>query len=468
MQSSKLGELLAGLTYKEGKRLRKFVRSPYFNESDDLVALLHLLLQQGGEEARPRIWRQLYPESAYDDLKLRHLMSDLMRLVERFLAISEAESEPGLMRVQLLKMLRRKEAHRLYEFTARKQQRKRSRGITLLDGDAFLQAYMLEAEHNTWLEQTAPRSGQSNLQATVNSLDTFYLFSKLKYSCMILNNQNIVDIDYQNLLLEEILTHLEKNAYEDVPAITIYYQIYGMLTQPEADEHYRRLKRLLEAHSMQFTPNEAREMYSFALNYCIGRINKGDISFLREIFELYREVLDRKTLLDKGRLTPWDYKNIVVVGLRLEEFGWVEQFIKQYREMIAPEYRDNAFTYNLAKLHFYRHEYGAVLKLLQQVEYEDVFYNLDSKVMLLKIYFESREVDALDSLIDSFRIFLRRNKVISDHHRTNYLNLIRFVKKLSRLRPGDSRRLKKIRDEVAGTQQLADVNWLRTKLEEAG
>lgn len=457
MKSPKLYDLLGLIQGKELVRLRRFLDSPYFNREPRMIALMEAIL--GGIRDKKMLWGNVYGKAPYQDLKLRHAMSELMRLLERFLRTEELEGRELLSHSLLLRGLRRRGAEDLYQFTWRKGQRKSrpsEEGVNL-----FLEEHLVQAEHNSWLEARSLRSGETHLQATVDSLDTFYLFSKLKYSCTILNNRAVVDVDYQNVLLDEILQYLDQQQTISRPGIAIYHRIFQMLSEPASDQHYQELKQLLGEHATSFAAREARTMYAFALNHCIRRINKGESGFLQEIFGLYKEAIQRKSLLENGRISPWDYKNIVATGLRLNEFDWTESFIRDHKDNIEESYRENAFTYNLARLHFHKKEYSQALKLLQQVEYEDVFYNLDSRVMLLKVYFEMNETEALDSLIDSFRIFLRRNKLISAHHRRNYLNLTRFVKKLSRLRPDDMARLRKIRAEVADTSQLADADWLR-------
>lgn len=460
MDNSKLGDLLSLLNSREMKKLTAFVASPYFNRQPLLVELLSCW--QTDILDKEEVWKRLLPAAPFDDLKLRHLMADLMRLVERFLAVEEIEDRPGLVRANLLRALRRRRADKVYTFTANKF--KRRPPYRFSSTDAFLEAHLVHQEHNAWLESRDLRSGETNLQPTLTSLDTFFLFSKLKYSCTVLNNRQVIDTTEQNILLDEILLHLSKHSYDHIPPIAIYHAIHAMLSSPEEESHYHKVVVLLQEHGHSIQASEARYMYTFALNHCVGRINQGHSEYLREIFGLYQACLTAGFLFEEGELSPWNYKNIVAVGLRLGEYTWTEDFIKSYRPFIPEALRENAFTYNLARLHFYRHEYSDVLRLLQQVEYEDLFYNLDSKVMLLKVYFEMEEVEALDSLIDSFRIFLRRSKLISTKHRTNYLNLTRFVKKLSRLRPGDAKGLEKIRGEVKGTDQLADADWLRARM----
>ncbi|MEY3442337.1 MAG: hypothetical protein RLZZ519_618 [Bacteroidota bacterium] len=466
MRDSKLVEALGLLGRKEAVLWVKFLASPYYNANLQLVRMAEYLLAPESNLEKGAVWNELYPQKPFDDLVLRRAMSDLLALLGQFLATEQFKQSAAQQQVYLLKALRERDALNLYEFYYRKAVHSLQNDATelQLNSRTFLDDYLLEAERNAWLERSANRSGVTNLDASVASLDRFYLFNKLKYACTRLNNRNVMGGDFQDPLIEGLLRQLPTSHYADDPAVLIYFRIYQMLSRPDEKEHYPLLRTKLAQFALNFTLDEARHLYAFAMNYCIGRINAGEGSFLNEIFGLYKEALDRMVLLEGDSLSPWDYKNIVVVGLRLSEFEWVETFIRSFRERIPVEHRENAFTYNLAKLHFYKRNYSEVLKLLQKLEYEDVFYNLDAKVMLLKIYFELHEYEALDSLIDSFRIFLRRNKLISASHRTNYLNLILFVKKLSRVGYGDHKRIAKIRADFEATRQIADADWLREKL----
>lgn len=466
MKESKLYEILALLDDKEAGRLLKWVASPCFNVNPTLPQLAGLLLDAQACHEKKAIWSLLFPGRPYDDLALRRLMSELLTLVTQFVSYAQFSQSKVLQQVYLLKALREKEATGLYEFFYRKSMRSSTDVALELNSRTLLDAYLMEAEHNAWLERSANRSGITNLNAAVASLDRFYLFNKLKYACTLLNNRNVMGGDFQDPFIEGLLRQLPASGKPDDPAISIYFRIYQMLSRPEESSHYPELRDMLTHFAPAFTHDEARHLYAFAMNYCIGRINAGEGDYLQEIFGLYQEALDRQVLLEGDSLSPWDYKNIVVVGLRLSEYDWVEAFIRSYREKIPSEHRENAFTYNLAKLHFYKRHYSEVLKLLQQLEYEDVFYNLDAKTMLLKIYYELHEIEALDSLIESFRTFLRRNKLISASHRTNYLNLILFVKKLSRVRYGDRKRIAKIKADFEATRQIADADWLREKMSE--
>ena len=103
---------------------------------------------------------------------------------------------------------------------------------------------------------------------------------------------------------------------------------------------------------------------------------------------------------------------------------------------------------------------------MQTVEYSDVFYILDSKSMLLKSYYELNENDSLFSLCNSFSILLRRKKLISENHRVNHLNFIRFVKSLMRLDAKDNAKIKLLKKEIEQANKVADKSWLLEKIAE--
>ena len=159
-------------------------------------------------------------------------------------------------------------------------------------------------------------------------------------------------------------------------------------------------------------------------------------------------------------------RNITTVGLQLKEYDWVENFIQIYTNYLPKAHRDNALNYNLAKVYFSQKKYDQVIEQLREVEYKNHMYALGGKSVLLKTYYELKEFSPLDSLIDSFRIYIRRNKIISKEVKQQYLNLLRFVKKLSGTIAGDQKAIEKIRAQIDKCKALAGKKWILEKVEE--
>ncbi|MBP6825413.1 MAG: hypothetical protein KA165_02540, partial [Saprospiraceae bacterium] len=200
------------------------------------------------------------------------------------------------------------------------------------------------------------------------------------------------------------------------------------------------------------------------INGCIRRMNAGRREYVQVALDLYRTALDRGLLLENGILTGFNYKNIIRLAAALGEHTWAEQFLRQYRPSLHPRERDNFYGYNLAYLYFQQQDYTRAMPLLQQVELEDALNNLDARRMLLRSYYELGEWQALDSLLQSFSAYLRRQKNLGYHRQTNE-KLLYFTKKLLETNKKDRKAWAALRSELEATSEVAERTWL---LKQAG
>ena len=238
------------------------------------------------------------------------------------------------------------------------------------------------------------------------------------------------------------------------------------LTKPDNQEHYRLLTLLIQMHEQSISQPVLKDVYSFAMVYCISMINYGRTEYQRRLFELYTRALPLGLMLKRGELSAWDYKNIVTVALRVGENKWALGFINNQKIFIPERERQNAYTFNLARYYFFERKFDKVLPLLQDVKYNDIFYQLDSKTTLMKTYFELGEYLTLMALKESFRILLRRKKLISEQNRVNYMNFIRFIVKIYRLDVKDKPKLHALQKAINEATNVADKGWLLEKMAE--
>jgi len=75
--------------------------------------------------------------------------------------------------------------------------------------------------------------------------------------------------------------------------------------------------------------------------------------------------------------------------------------------------------------------------------------------------------ETLASFLESFRVFLNRQKNLPQQRRKSYLNLIKFTRRLTRLLPSDKAAVAKLRDDIV-QERASTVNheWLLEKLDE--
>ncbi len=467
MQNSKALGLIQCLDAAEREQFDAFLRSPLLPENERLIRLYEALqtaVQTGDEPDRKKLFRTCFGKQPFDDKKLRYLLTELCTRLQEFIKICGLKRQDAAAADILARELARRGAHKAYNALVQ-EHRKKEIQETQQDADFYFHSYEQEFIHLAHAPANVKRDEKSNIETVVNNLDRFYLARKLQLCCEIFNVRNVLAVDYNVFLLDEIRHHLRNNSYEDVPVIRIYYNILMTLLESENEQHFVHLRELLLQHGNRFSLAELREMYQYVLNYCIKKINTGNISYQKTLLDIFKVTLENKVLLSEGHLSQWDYKNIVTISLRQQEFDWAHAFIQRHRSFIKLPERENAYIYNLAFWHFHKGEYSQTLQLLQQVEFTDLYYQLDSRVIILKIYFEQDDTETFFYHSSAFRIFLRRNKLVSDYQRTIYLNLVRFTHKL--FRAGTSRRkIQAVKKSVDENRQVADLAWLLKKIEE--
>ena len=470
MLQTKFHDYTSKMTVYELNRFAKYINSPLFNEDERLqtftTAILPFVKANTLAAANEKeIWKQVFGNAKYNQPKFIRLLSDTVKKIEHFLVIDRFQQQKSLQSAWQLEIMNERKLDKhvpeLMTLALRKHGQQPQR-----DADFYYNGFLLQQQQNMFLENKEQRSAEKNLEEVIRSLDTYYLVQKLKYCAAMLHYKNFLTVEGEVPLINEILKYLESGQFETVPAIEIYRHIILSYTDKDGAPHFAKLKELIVAHQALFTLAEVQNMYVFAMNYCIRQINDGKSEYLKEILFLYKQALENDVLLNDGQLSQWDYKNIVTTALRVKDFKWAEKFMNEYKAKLPKEDRNNAYTFNLARYYFFVKKYDRVLQLLQEVKYNDIFYQLDSKITLLKTYFELGEWQPLYSLKDSFRILLRRKRLITPQQKANYNNLLKFSIRLYKIDVKDKVKLRTLKHEITLATNVADKSWLMEKVNE--
>ena len=468
MHNTLLLRTLKQLPPKDLRALRDFARCACFNRRDDVARLCDYLVAHLGKpipkafEAE-RLFEAACPGQPFDARHLRHVMSYLLDVVRQYLAWSEWHADAAEQQRYLVQALRNRGLDQLFE-KAWQRADNTAEENPVRDARYHFRRYQLQQEN---LERTArrERTARFSLQPLPDELTVFYVSEMLRHACAALMHQAVAGQAYRIDLLNAILETLGQNSpLLQAPAVAVYFHAYQMLHAPEAAESFERLKALLAEHEARFSPEEMRGLYLMAINGCIRRMNAGQRAYVREAFDLYRAALERDFLTENGILSGFTYKNIIRVGAALGEHAWTELFLEKHRAQLHPDERDNLYRYNLAYLRFQQRDYAKAMPLLQQTDLEDPLNNLDARRMLLRMYVELGEWDALESLLQSFSAYLRRQKNLG-YHRTTNERLILFTKKLLERNHADPKAATALRAEIEATPDVAERAWL---LEQVG
>jgi len=468
MKNSRLAHILKTFSKKEVREFSKWLDSPAHNQREDVVLLFAYLtkrdyLQKDKYLQKERVFPEVYPKETYDDAKMRQAMFFLLKQMEDFLIYQELMEDEVRSKTALASVYRKRHLDKSCEKTLRIVEQIQEKQP--FRNEQFLRnRYLFQQEKYAYL--SGFKRTELNLQAMSNALDTTYFADKLRGSVLMLSHQSVFKTEYNIQMMEEVLRQVETHDFLETPSIAIYYYVLKTMTHPEEEDYFFELKKQIQTHQDKFPQYEVRNLYLAAINYCIKKMNTGNTPFIREAFELFRMGIENKFLIENNIISKSTFLNVAINGMLLKEFDWVENFIHEYQKYLENHHRESIVVYGLASLYYEKGEYDKSMQHLIQNEINDLTLNLNSKSILLKMYYEEEEFDALESLLGSFATFLQRKKVMG-YHKEGYANLIKLARKLLKVNPYDKKEIQKLKAQVETTQPLTSSNrkWLLLQVE---
>ncbi|MTB51626.1 hypothetical protein [Lewinella sp. W8] len=456
------------LNKSESRRLGKWLDSPAHNQRDDVKAL-HAYLT-GGEDrlekasalGKERIYRRLFPGTTYDDARLRQTFHWALKATEGFLAYEQWSSKEIDAQLSLIAALRQRNLSSPLQRSLKKAERMQET-TQIRNEDFYRSQYRLELELDEY-RVYHKLNEDPNFQQIANNLDVAYLIEKLKVGCNMLYQTRVFRTQFDLRFLDEVVSYVEQYDLDQYPALAIYYYVYrGLTGQAEEEGSISRLRSLILEHGGLLKSNGRRYVFLMAINICISHMNRGREPYTREAFEFYRLGFAEGIISEDGKLTRETYLNVVSIALKLKEFDWAEHFIREQASALEADIRENTQRFAQARLGYEQKDFDTTMRLLVQVDFRHPVYNLLAKTMLLKIYYELDEFDALDSLLDSMTTYIRRKK-LSDLHRDHFGNAVRLVRQLSRINTRDEKKIMALRTRIETTSPLAEKKWMLEQL----
>ena len=404
----KLQELWHLLNDTERQELRTWVAAPQNKVREDAVRLLDYLAEKGTKAAaweKETVFRYLYGEKKLNEDWLRHAQSILVKTIERFWTAQKADKNELYTAFLLAEKYHELRVDKFFQQNFRHLQHKIQHAKPQ---NAELFRHRLEAE-NLWFRHSTEkdREAEGNLQAVLDAQEKYFAAIQLRTICTAISYQNIQKKDFDYGLLTALLARIEEREWQTTePAIGVYYFICKMNLAAEGEAYFLTLQQKLPQYAADLPRIEQQNAYLSAINYAIRRCNKGETAFFRRMFELYKEGIESGILLtDAQEISPYTYKNTVAVGLRIGEYDYTFSFLEKYKNALPDLQRKNYYDYNLARYYFFIRNFAKAKPILLQLDYGDIFLQLDGKVMLLKMYYEVEDYDALELFLRSFQQF---------------------------------------------------------------
>jgi hypothetical protein len=482
MLNKKLLEVLQALSRAEHKKLRLFLRSPYFNSASNADLMLQLydyLGKYNFEENHALLQKKVvfeffFREKVFVEREkgpLDALSSDLFKLVRRFMAQQMSESDTEVF--QQIALARYYQKHDLeHRFWAPVEAaRQVLNQETIRETEHFRLQYMLEEEVTAFYRMHNQIEGDSNLVAAHRSLDLQYLTQKMELLCALSHQLSLSNLDIGakipiTSIPEEVL---QSNSVQEAPVIGIFYMVYQLILDPENDTLFKDFETALEVYKTRISPHKLINFKSYYRYFWSKKyFRSGDENALRKMFEIYRDHYEQGYFFIDGKIHFNALRVLLVYALKNKKFEWIGQVLAKItpQQICGTRYVQEVHSLNLAEYHFYLGEFDAAQDHLIYKNFENPTFGILADVLLIKVYFETDQ-ELIEHRMKALDQKVRRSK-LSPELKSRYLQFLsklNQVIKIQHLKKSPKR--DKLLQEIKNTPGIVEREWLLQKANEA-
>jgi len=460
MRDRKIIKLLTFFNLKERKSFLRYVSSPYFNTNQRLIDLLKYIYQFAPEFTNDKLtiesaFHQIFKKEPFNERMITRLISKLFKLLEDYIFLNRAENDKFQQQLYILEYYYEQQLTSFFEAGYKKLNDFNEKG-PFRDDSYFHNQYQVEFLNNQHLVIEDKRDHPIDFKKPILALDTQYWIKKLMLLCIQVNHQLIVKSDeYVGDEVEYVLKFLKGHSILKVPAVNVRYGALKLLNDPHNKILYDKFNEQLSKNYQLFEHHTVQDFYTILVN-CIVKVFERGKPSLEEYFRLFSDQIDKGYIYYNGYILPQGLKNVIIVSLRLKKYEWAETFLKNNKDKI---YSNDVYTWNLAAILYEKGDCEKALDLLTETKYDDIFYQLSTKRLLVKIYYRLGYEELLHSFINTFRVFISR-KVLTNTDKETNQQFLNFALKLIKTRAEEKQTLKSLYSKLEATYNVADKNWL--------
>lgn len=467
MADWKIIDLLRTFETKDFNSLVLFIENEEFNTNLKLKELMGFFSKHYPEFS-PKYVNEaalgglLFDKGMFDSRAFQRLTYKLKLLVEQFILIQNVQKcKIGDKvyyenQVHLLNYYRKNGLFSRYRSSLKKAKKELKQESAKSTIEFYADYQFEDQEHLLQAFADDNHTTDINYSNAIRSLDIYYIYDKLKWICLLLTRGSVMDADLHDRFEEQTLELLK--AFNNIPVqIQTWQKAYHMLKKKDAHS-YRDLKLSFYKNINALTKGDQRILFTFLINN-LKHLHENNLEYYQEMFQLYKEVLDKDILLIDRSILIQHFLNITTIALHLDLDEWVEDFHLQYSKRIQSKNVDWNAIIHLSKSMILIHQDGweEALDELNEIRTERLYFKVAEKRIRMICYYEQKSFDAFDSLTIAFRKFLSVNrKSLGETHIEASRNFISAINRMWR----EPKTFHKHIDEY---QPLPEKYWFRKK-----
>ena len=484
MYKDKLVQFLKTLPAKELKELKKYIESPYHNNNrrDKVLQLFDCLYVHHKNDftysklQEDRVFSTLFPHKNYtskrDRQQFSNVKNQLMNLVKNFLLERKMQEDKTIKnRLWLDVLFERKLLEQLQNEIGTIQNQYAKKENKQAEDYQYL--HQLQEFDFAFNIVTKGRAVSSSFQAVSDSFDAYFIVQKLKYFCVMLNEQLLTAVSYEFRFAKELLSYLDESPYTEIPLVKLYRLLMLFLKEGK-EEFIEELKEVLQSNQEFIAKGELRQIYTCLINYYNTQLTSGKTGYSQAIFEVYQLMVEQEIIYTNGFITPpVHFINIIRAAIYANQLEWAIAFYEANQDKMRTS-QASLKVYAKAVLQFHQQQFQGAIDTLQAYKHEQDFWRYkEHKVLLIEAYYELDEDEQVLKLLTAFKQYLLRHKdsTLTPHFLQAYQAFIASVEALYKLQTmpvypieDKVKAARQLKKDIEGAKRIAGKRWLSEKV----
>ena len=271
-----------------------------------------------------------------------------------------------------------------------------------------------------------------------------------------------LNVKFDLKLYDEVVKYYSSERTGDLTLAALYFNML-MLLNTEDDKYYIELMKGRDKFESKLSDIDDYNIAIVSMQYCHKKVSKGNIEYRQQQFEITKNML-KKNLIPAGYIEPYFFTNTIRNATNIREFKWAEGFINEYKDRLNPGIAAEIIDYSYAMKEFGKGNFENSLRRLSKINIERSNMKLDIKNLQIMNYYELDYKLELESLVDTYKHFLHRDKSITHQTKKAILLFLKFVSDLIRINNKVNRKdVHVLKKEIENAPYFNLKEWLLIK-----
>jgi hypothetical protein len=464
---SKLWPLLSSFSSDEWNRFGLFLQSPYWKASENCFKLYQSLHEiypvfSPVRIAKMKLAESIFGKGAKTEVNFRGLLSDFQKHSLHFLQCECLKNSSGNNFTEILNELMKREQYALLISLLRKE-KERVRKLPESEKKFLNNFLLLELEwRHSQVEEIGSLhklSQHVNASTLCDELCKFFYSELLRLSDFLENHSRIHNLQLNLKKYSEVLNIIDANIELNDPLIHLQKKLHLFRTSPDFEKAIELKNLALQKPRME--ESVFNEVMASLSNFYTNEVNRGnEKSYLPALVTL-REINNRKSYSFEKIMPDAFFINYIQIALINDGVEEAELFLKKNSSQLKSKTKYNTLSYAKALIAFEKKNYSECLMLANQTKFVTPIRQIGVKNLYLKIYFEKKDFDSANNMIDTYRHVLKNKTRLSEKTKKLHYNFLKiYMKLLKATREKNKKSRLILKKEILDSNYISNKKWL--------